>query len=199
MKLLTQFCLKQAVIQNELTPDLDLSRLFDLYALGADERRQLKEIWYNDTWESLMSVGAVLLHENYLDAFCTDKYAFGKQLDEWCALENKREALELIETVRSHNRADLICVMEKDDRYSVGLALYYYLKGVSKDVYLPLVRRADAHKDAEATVLLFAFEPDRQEELFVKLSHNTQLLTAHDGSLGLIKEYYQIKCKGGQV
>ena len=80
MKPLTQFCLKQAVIQNELTPDLDLSRLFDLYALGADERRQLKEIWYNDTWESLMSVGAVLLHENYLDAFWTDKYALGNQL-----------------------------------------------------------------------------------------------------------------------
>lgn len=195
MKIVSQLCLKQAIIQDGMSmPDsFEISSLFDLYALGGTERNEINALWRNDVFLRLTSSDAVLLYENFLDSFCQDKTAFGKRAEEWQALELKRLALEFLERMQALDKAALSAATEKDDLLSLVTAVNYYLNGVGKDIFLPLLRRADGHKCAEAAVLLLAFEPNRRQELFERLSNNIDFLTCGDDSLAGLKQYYNIK------
>ena len=158
MKLISQFCLKQAVMQDSMSDSFEVSSLFDLYALGSAERGTIEDLWSNDVFMRLTSSDAVLLHENYLESFCPNKHEFGKKAEEWQALELKRLALEFVERTQTLEKTALSSAMEKDDRLSIVTAVNYHLNGVNRDVVLPLLRRADGHKQAEAAILLLAFE-----------------------------------------
>ena len=199
MKLLTKLCLAQAIVQSEIAADDNgiPVRLFDLYALDKAEKDKIEGVWHNDIFQRLTSSAAVILHQNFLESFCTNKTEFGKKQAEWLTLEIKRKALEFVERMQSADKAALNNAAEKDDQISLAMAVYHYLNGVSGDVFLPLIRRADAHKCAEATVLLLAFEPGRRHELFERLAHNVELLTCGDNSLEVLKHHYKIETTKG--
>lgn len=193
MKFISQLCLKQAIIQDSLSDSFEISSLFDLYAMGSAERGAIEDLWDNDVFMRLTSSDAVLLHENYLESFCLNKHEFGKRVEEWQALELKRLAFEFVERTQTLDKATLSATAEKDDQLSLVTAVNYHLNGVGSDVFLPLIRRADAHKCAEATILLLAFEPNRRYELFSKLENNIEFLTGGDDSLAGLKCFYKIE------
>lgn len=81
---------------------------------------------------------------------------------------------------------------ETNDKLSVSLALMYILNGCDKKLYLPLLRRAEAHGYPEAAIILMVVEPDRRQGLFEKIAVNKELYLIMDGTVDRIATYYKI-------
>ncbi len=202
MKFLTKLCLFQtlclgicgrsAYTHSKESTAACLSRL---YALDNESYSQLQSILQNATYSKLKSSSAVILHENYLRTFCTDKTEFGQFSDEWEALEIKRNAYATFEDYVSNTNdlfLNLSVTAAKNDRISVTLALLYYLSDAKTEVYLPLLRRAESHNNAESIILLMAFEEERRSALFEKLCESKELILRNDDTIVHIADRYNL-------
>lgn len=198
MNFLTKHCLFQTLFLSAIMQQEEatmFTRLVSLYALDNKDCMQLHEVLNNDTFQKLNSSSAVILHENFLRAFCNDEAEFGNEPMEWDALEIKRKAYALLEGFDSETNDyyDAISIAAaKNDKLSVILALLYYFSEAKSEVFLPLLRRAEGHANAEATVLLMALEKEREATLFEKLCNSKELLLAQDDTLQNLADYYGI-------
>lgn len=203
MDFLSKLCLYQTLLLSACRQDEEAivaARLSPLYALNDEAQAQLQSILRNDTFGKLTSSSAVILHENFLLSFCTDKNDFGCSSEEWDALEIKRNAYAVFEQFSS-DTSDiynaLSIAVNKNDKVSITLVLLYYLNGAKRDLYSPLLRRAEGHGCAEAVILLMAFEKERQSTLFEKLCINKELLLYNDDTLACLADYYNIETNKG--
>ncbi len=199
MNFLTEHCLFQTLLLSAIIQNNDetiLTRLASLYALEGKEQANLNKILHNNTFVKLASSTAVILHENFLRAFCIDKIEFGNEPTEWDALEIKRNAYTLFENLGAETNDffdAFVVAANKNDKLTVTLALLYYLNEAKSEVYLPLLRRAAGHSNAEATILLMAFEKERKTTLFEKLCNSKELLLANDDTLILLAKHYRLE------
>lgn len=203
MEFLSQLCLYQSLLLSACRQEEETvvaARLFPLYALDDEARVQIQSILHDETFEKLGSSSAVILHENFLRAFCSDENEFGCSWEEWEALEIKRKAYSVFEHVASDMNDlydNLSISVAKNDKLSVTLALFYYLSDTKTELYIPLLRRAEGHGSAEAIVLLMALEEERRAALFEKLCINRELLLRNDNTLACLADYYTIEANKG--
>lgn len=191
--LLQTFFLSIIMQQDEETT---FTRLVTLYALGDSEQTKLQNILRNEIFQKLTSSAAVTLHENFILSFCADENEFGRKEAELGALESKRNAYALFENFESqmNNFHDTLFVTaNKNDKLSVTLALLYFLSDAKSELFLPLLRRAEGHGNAEATILLMFFESERKTSLFEKLLSNKELLLTNDDTLLMLANHYGLE------
>lgn len=198
MTVLQEFAFYQALLLSVLIDGDEegiLARIAPLYALNDKEQALLHDYLCNDTFQRVCSSDAVILHENYIESFCTDPFEFGCNPSEWDALEIKRNAYTIIENI-GLEMGDLIDILVtesgKNDKLSVTLALFYYLRNAKPEVFIPLLRRAEAHGKVESTVLLMAFEKDRRSVLLEKLYNNKVLIFDDDNISDRLSRHYGI-------
>lgn len=196
MSFLTEHCLFQTLILSAIMQQDEastFSRLAPLYALSNNDYARLRELLSDDTFQKLNSSSSVILHENFLQTFCPDKNEFGNKSEEWHALEIKRKVYTIFENLGSEMHdihETLSAATNKSDKLSVTLALLYYLSKAKSEMFLPFLRRAEGHGNAEATVLLMALEKERKATLFEKLCNSKELLLVQDDTLQKLADYY---------
>lgn len=199
MNVLVEYCFYQTLFLSAIMDNDEetvFTSLSPLYALNNNEQVKLHKLLHNNTFQKLNSSAAVILHENYIESFCTDQDEFGCNALEWDALEIKRNVYAVIESIGSelNDFYDVLAAEAgKNDKLSVTLALLYYLRNAKYELYLPILRRAEGHGNSEALVLLMAFEKDRNQSIFEKLCNNKTLFLADDDILGQLAKHYKIK------
>lgn len=198
MNLLMTKCLYQILFLNECM-EIDkikiTEQLAPLYVLNKKEKTELLDMLCNDTFNGMQSTAAIIMHENFLNSFCSETNEFGYKPAERKALEIKNMVYILLDklgdnTINFHEA--LFSAAFKSEHLTVSLALLYYLSGVNTDIYLPLLRRAEAHGNAEAMILLLFFEANRRLALYEKLCENREILIHNDDTLFKIENLYEL-------
>lgn len=198
MNYIQEKCLFQTIIVSEILKmesEEVLSKIGKYYPLNKDENEAIEKLVSDTTFNRLTTSNAVQLHLNFVKAFCKAPNTFGVNIEENRALEIKLAALTLAKSVS--NTGEVFETLgkhaETNDRLTVSLAFMYILSDCDTKLYLPLLRRAEAHDYPEAAIVLMGIEPERRQNLYEKLEINKELYLLRDNTVDSIATYYRIK------
>lgn len=206
MTYLQKLCLSQTLYLSKLFQDTDmqslLGQVLPLYACNKKDGEALSSLLQNNVYSLLDSSLAVCIHQNYIGSFCPDKNAFGRKQIEADALEIKKNVYTNIERMLENSYSKTFLEVLSDhylekDELCITYALALYLSGGASELYLPLLRKAEAKGKIEAGIILMSVDSSVNKKSYLdKLSKNRIIILQKD-IIEKIENFYLIK--GGNV